>query len=329
MEWSRLRPGTGPRSLAISTECHGCRSGKRTTAPRVPEGFWGTGYGGTNPPLHPWHPQGKKSNLGLMPFEITAFADEIAPDLATQLRVMKLNRVVGLDLRGVDGKNVLALSDDAVDEVGRAVKEAGLRVQCIGSPVNKVRLEEGTEIQEGAKLDRAIEVAQRLGIRRIRIFTPESEDGDAVMAYMERQVERAAKGNALLLVENDAKYWSAYPQNAKRLFRELAGTNLMAAFDFANAHLLGTTVEEWFPWIVPFLDTLHIKDAKDGKVVPAGEGDAGVAITLKALWDDHWHGPLTLEPHLAHAGAAGGFSGEELFGQAANALYSILAELPA
>ena len=269
-----------------------------------------------------------------MPFEITAFADEIAPDLATQLRVMKLNCVVGLDLRGVDGKNVLALSDAEIDEVGRAVAEAGLRVQCVGSSVNKVRLEEGTEAQEGAKLDRAIEVAGRLGIRRIRIFTPESEDGDAVMAYMERQVEKAAKGDALLLVENDAKYWSAYPQNAKRLFRELAGTNLMAAFDFANAHLLGTTVEEWFPWIVPYLDTLHIKDARidesgHGKVVPAGEGDAGVAITLKALWDDHWHGPLTLEPHLAHAGAAGGFSGEELFGQAANALYSILAELPA
>ena len=262
-----------------------------------------------------------------MAFEITAFADEIAPDLATQIRVLKANRVVGLDLRSVDGKNVLALSDEEVDAVGKAVAEAGLRVQCIGSPVNKVVLE-GNEAEETAKLKRAIEIAQRLGVWRIRVFTPESEDGDAVIAWMERQVQMASDASLLLLVENDAKFWSAYPQNAKRLFRELAGPNLMAAFDFANAHLLGTSVEEWFPWIVPYLDTLHIKDAKDGRVVPAGEGDAGLAIVLKALWDDHWSGALTLEPHLAHAGTAGGFSGEALFNQAANALYSILADLP-
>lgn len=263
-----------------------------------------------------------------MALEITAFGDEIAPDLATQLRVLRRHRVVGLDLRSVDGKNVLALSDAEVDAVGKAVSEAGLRVQCVGSPVNKAVLSEEAREAEGRKLDRAIEVARRLGVRRIRIFTPESEDGDAVMAWMEDQLQKAECADVLLLVENDARSWSAYPQNAKRLFRDFAGPNLMAAFDFANAHLLGTTVEEWFPWIVPYLDTLHIKDAKDGEVVAAGEGDAGIALTLKALWDDHWSGPLTLEPRLAHAGEADGFSGEDLFGQAANALYSILAELP-
>ncbi len=262
-----------------------------------------------------------------MPFKITAFADEIAPDLATQLRVMKANRVVGLDLRSVEGKNVLALSDAEVDAVREAVADAGLEVQCVGSPVNKVVFE-GNEAGEAHKLKRAIEVAHRLGIRRIRIFTPESNDGDAVMDWMGRQHEMAKAADVLLLVENDAKYWSAYPKNAKLLFREYAGPHLMAAFDFANAHLLGTTVEEWFPWIIPYLDTLHIKDAKDGKVVPAGQGDAGIELTLKALWNDHWSGPLTLEPHLAAAGAYGGFSGEQLFGEAANALYSVLAGLP-
>ena len=264
-----------------------------------------------------------------MAFEITAFADEIAPDLATQLRVMKMHGVVGLDLRSVDGKNVLALSDEEIDAVGAAVAEAGLRVQCVGSPVNKVRLEGDREREEGEKLERAIEVAHRLGIRRIRVFTPESEDGDAVMAWMEGQLRKAERADVLLLVENDARFWSAYPENAKRLLRELAGPNLMAAFDFANAAILGYPVEHWFPWIVPYLDTLHIKDARDGKVVPAGQGDAGIPATLQALWKDHWSGPLTLEPHLAAAGAMGGFSGEELFAEAVNALYTVLADLAA
>ncbi len=261
-----------------------------------------------------------------MAWPITAFADEIAPDLSTQLRVLKEHHVGGLDLRSVEGKNVLALSDAEVDEVGRAVADAGLTVRCVGSPVNKVPLEAG-RAAEDEKLARAIEVAGRLGIRRIRIFTPEGDDEGAVMAWMEDQVRRAECADALLLVENDAKYWSAYPQNAKRLLRDFAGPNLMAAFDFANAHLLGTSVEEWFPWIVPYLDTLHIKDAKDGKVVPAGQGDAGIPIVLQSLWRENWSGALTLEPHLAAAGAFGGFSGEALFAEAANALYGVLAGL--
>lgn len=262
-----------------------------------------------------------------MSWPITAFADEIAPDLETQLRVLKENHVAGLDLRSVEGKNVLTLSDAEVDEVGVRVKEAGLFVQCVGSPVNKVQLSPQSELEERKKLERAIEVAHRLGIRRIRIFTPECDNGDLVMMWMEAQLAMAEKADVLLLVENDAKFWSAYPQHAKRLFRELAGSHLMAAFDFANAHLLGTSIEDWFPWIVPYLDTLHIKDAKDGKVVPAGEGDAGILITLRSLWKDNWSGPLTLEPHLAAAGAFGGFSGEQLFVEAANALKSVLGSL--
>lgn len=262
-----------------------------------------------------------------MAFEITAFADEIAPDLATQLRVMKAHGVVGLDLRSVGGKNVLALSGEEVDAVGKAVSEAGLRVQCVASPVNKVVLSPEARVEEGRKLDRAIEIAGRLGVRRIRIFTPESDEGDEVLAWMEDQLRKAECADVLLLVENDARYWSAYPENAKRLFRELAGPNLMAAFDFANAAILGYPVEHWFPWIVPYLDTLHIKDARDGKVVPAGQGKAGIPVTLQALWKDHWSGPLTLEPHLAAAGPMGGFSGEQLFADAANALYSVLADL--
>lgn len=263
-----------------------------------------------------------------MSWPITAFADEIAPDLATQLRVLKHHGVTGLDLRSVEGKNVLALTNEEVDSVGRAVAEAGLHVQCVGSPVNKTTLE-GNEAGEREKLERAIEVAHRLGIRRIRIFTPESEDSEAVIGWMERQMVLAEKADILLLVENDAKYWSAYPENAKRLFRELAGPNLMAAFDFANATILGYPVEHWFPWIVPYLDTLHIKDAKNGKVVPAGQGDGGILVTLRSLWRENWSGALTLEPHLAAAGAFGGFSGERLFAEAADALYAVLAELDA
>lgn len=262
-------------------------------------------------------------------YTLTAFADEIAPDLATQTRVLREHGIQGLDLRSVEGTNVLQLSDAQVDAVGEACAKEGLFVSCIGSPVNKVPYSPENEVAEGQKLARAIAVAKRLGVQKIRVFTPEAPDemGDAVMGWMEAHLRMAQEADVRLLVENDAKYWSAYPANAKRLFRELGGDHLLAAYDFANAHLLGYDVEHWFPWIVSYLDTLHIKDAKDGKVVPAGQGNAGIGVTLKALLEDGWHGPLTLEPHLAAAGPFGGFSGEQLFAEAVNALKTVFAEI--
>ncbi|RYG29452.1 hypothetical protein EON81_26690 [bacterium] len=83
-------------------------------------------------------------------------------------------------------------------------------------------------------------------------------------------------------------------------------------------------VEDWLGWIVPHLDTLHIKDAKDGAVVPAGQGDGQMSEAFRFL--EAWDGNLAIEPHLTHAGAAGGFTGVELFGHAVRALRELQEE---
>jgi sugar phosphate isomerase/epimerase len=87
-------------------------------------------------------------------------------------------------------------------------------------------------------------------------------------------------------------------------------------------------MRDWFPWLLPHLDTLHIKDAIESshKVVPAGEGDGELAATLRFLMSQNWHGPLTLEPHLQAAGPLGGYSGPELFAHAARQMKSVVIE---
>ena len=48
--------------------------------------------------------------------------------------------------------------------------------------------------------------------------------------------------------------------------------------------------------------------------------------TLRWLLTQGWSGPLTIEPHLASAGAFGGFSGEQLFEVAVDALRQVVSE---
>jgi sugar phosphate isomerase/epimerase len=264
-------------------------------------------------------------------FNLTAFADEISPDLSTQIAALKRLGISGLDLRSVNGVNVLDLNQEELQRVLDACSEAGIVVQCIGSPVNKIPYSVMAQGTERDRLHRAIKAARYLNTKRIRLFSPEvpedqhDELAPKIIEWMADQKRLAEEYGIVLIHENDARYWGAYPQNAKRLFEAIGDVHFRAAFDFANTVLIGfRPLDDWFPWILPHLDTLHIKDATGGKVVPAGQGDGQIEDTLRFLIEQGWQGPLTLEPHLQAAGQFGGFSGEQLFETAVNALRDVL-----
>lgn len=262
-----------------------------------------------------------------MRFALSAFADEISPNLDVQVATLKRLNVPGLDLRSVEGVNVLDLGDAQLHEVAQKCAENGLHVQAIGSPVNKVKFTPENQAIEMEKLRRAIKAAKRTETDNIRIFSPEApvDAWPGVKAWMQEQIEEAGEHGITLLHENDAVFYGAYPENAKRLFGELGCPTFVAAFDFANTVLIGyRAMKDWFPWLLPHLHTLHIKDAREAekKVYPAGEGDGQIEETLRWLMEQNWNGPLTIEPHLSSAGAFGGFSGEQLFEVAVSALRS-------
>jgi sugar phosphate isomerase/epimerase len=268
-----------------------------------------------------------------MNFYLTGFGDEISPDLEIQVSTMRRLRVLGLDLRSAFGKNVLQLSDGEIDELKEKLEAAGMRIQSVSSPVNKVKYSDSARAEELKKLERAAEIANRIGIQRIRIFSPETdlEGGDSawpeVRAWMTEQVELAKSKNVVLMHENDGRFFGAFPNNARRLMEDLGGPHFRAVYDFGNAVLIGTrTMRDWMPWIVPHLDTLHIKDAieEEGKFVEAGAGDGEMLEGLTYLAKAGWTGPLTLEPHAQIAGPQGGFSGEDAFAFAVLALRRIM-----
>lgn len=267
-------------------------------------------------------------------FRLSGFADEISPDLSVQVETLKRLGVGGLDVRGVGGKNVLDLTPEELDRIVEACRDNGLWVECVGSPVNKVIFTQDSAKEETDKLERAIKAARRLGVRKVRIFTPQIPDGQEealwpeVLAFMRDLAARARAADVVLMHENDGRFIGAFPKYSERMMEALGSPHFRFVYDFANGVPLGfRPMNDWFPWLLPHLESVHIKDATaDGQVVPAGEGEGQIRETLEYLIGEGWSGTLSLEPHLKAAGPRGGFSGPELFEVAVDALRRVVDE---
>ena len=267
-----------------------------------------------------------------MDFSTSGFGDEAGATLSEQIAAIKAAHLEGLDVRSIENINVLSLSDDALSQVRTQCENAGIRVQAVGSPINKVVFDEDTKTREIEKLHKAIYAAQKLGTNRIRIFTPElpphefQTKGSEVIRLMGEMVDIARQSSMILLHENDGRYFGAFPENSKLMFHELGCENFRAAFDFGNSVMIGVDPQSgWFPWLLPHLDTLHMKDAtaEPLQFVACGAGDGKMVEIIRWLIQQNWNGTLTLEPHLKAAGPLGGYSGPELFAYAAERMIQV------
>ena len=121
-----------------------------------------------------------------------------------------------LEIRGVDGKNVTALTAEEAKEVRRRLDEAGLAVWSMGSPIGKI----GIRDPFGPHLDlfhHTLDLADILGAKAFRLFSfyiPAGEDPeiyrDEVLEKMERFAE-AGKGSGILLCSLAPAYWFVLP----------------------------------------------------------------------------------------------------------------------
>ena len=128
---------------------------------------------------------------------IYAFADEAASDLESQIYAMLRNRLNGLEIRGINGRNISEVSLDTAREIRRRLDENGLKTWSIGSPIGKISIDEPF----GAHLDlfrHTLEVAHVLGTENLRMFSfymPANRDPeqftDAVIERVGRLVDAA------------------------------------------------------------------------------------------------------------------------------------------
>jgi len=69
---------------------------------------------------------------------ITGFADEIAGDLTTQIEHLKKLNMHYIEMRGVDGNNLIYHSDEKVKEIKARLDASGIALSALGSPLGKI-----------------------------------------------------------------------------------------------------------------------------------------------------------------------------------------------
>jgi len=266
---------------------------------------------------------------------LSGFADEISADLEEQCRVLGELGIGFVEFRGAWDINVLDLQDDQLDRVAKLLAAHNLRTSSVGSPIGKIGIHDDFTAHLH-RLDRALHVADRLGAPVIRIFSffmPRGDDPavhrDEVVRRMAGLCERAAGHEVLLVHENEKHIYGDTPQRCLDIIESVGLPNLRLTWDAANFVQCGFRPHtEGYQLLRPYLNYIQIKDALlgTGEVVPAGEGDGEVRETIRALRADGFDGVFSLEPHLASAGAMGGFSGAELFTTAHRAFTRLLAD---
>lgn len=234
---------------------------------------------------------------------IYAFSDEAAPELDGQISALKRNGLDGTEIRGVNGRSIVSYSSKEASEILRRLKDHGLSVWSVGSPIGKIPLDDGGFADHLDLFRRTLEIAAALECRNLRMFSFYLPEGarpedcrNEVMDRLARMAEISEGSGVVLCHENEK---GIYGDNAVRC-ADLLDTvpSLRCVFDPANFIQCGQNVPEAWKLLGERVYYLHIKDAlPDGTVVPAGEGTGHLADILRD-YAARGGNAVTVEPHL-------------------------------
>jgi sugar phosphate isomerase/epimerase len=255
---------------------------------------------------------------------IAAITDEFSPMLADALPFMQEIGMTGAELRVVDGKNILDLSDDELKRTRDLLDASGLKVVSIASPLLKCVLPNAPGVDGRFQHDvfaskhtfedqprlteRAFQIAQFFEARIVRVFSywrtvqPERCES-AIVEALSDLARLGAKEGVIIGLENEHACNVGTALETARILKLVTHENLMVVWDPANALCAG---EEPFPGGYGLLDKkrighVHAKDChiEDGKPVwgPLGTRHVQWKEQIAALLTDGYKGYVSLETH--------------------------------
>lgn len=245
---------------------------------------------------------------------LSGFGDEISADLATQLEVMGENGISHIEIRMVDGKNILDLTDDELDQVKETLEKYNFKVSAIGSPIGKIKMTDSFD-EHLERFKRALYTAKQLNTKYIRIFSffmkqeETAEYREEVIRRLSLFTELAEQEEIILLHENEKEIYGDTAERCLDLLQSVNSPSLRATFDTANfVQVKDEPFPKGYHLLKDYIEYIHIKDARleDGKVMPAGQGDGNFSGLLEQLDLDNFQGFFSFEPHLTSKSEPGG-----------------------
>ncbi|MBD3265976.1 TIM barrel protein, partial [bacterium] len=172
--------------------------------------------------------------------KLSGFGDEITPDFEGQLQEMRKMGLNHIALRNLWGTNVLDLSPKQKKKARDLLRQHGMGVSEIGSPLGKVQINSSWK-QEWERYERAIDMCHYFNCPRIRMFSfyfpkgrePE-EFRDKVCEKLKKMTDRAEQEGIILLHENESNIYGENGFQCLDLAEMINSPHFRLIFDPAN-----------------------------------------------------------------------------------------------
>jgi sugar phosphate isomerase/epimerase len=233
---------------------------------------------------------------------LAVIGDEIGPSLAEMISFCTENDVRRLDMRTVDGRNLLGLGLDTVADIAKTVRAAGIEMPTFVSPL--LKWPAPGQARKSGKVDFAFdpaqcpatdplahgfEIADLLGTSRLRVFTHLRYDGyrpadlDAPVA---RLIELAERHDKIVEIENEPVCNVGNLAELAAFFAHHRHPRLRPLVDIGNAWSMGVPpTDDDIASLAPRTDQIHLKDRDTAarRIVSLGDGDVPWADELRRL----------------------------------------------
>jgi sugar phosphate isomerase/epimerase len=236
---------------------------------------------------------------------LSAITDEISQDLDTALRVCESLGIETVELRTVDGAQLVEHDTASVHRIASALRAGGLGCEVVDTPFLKAApVGEQVSDAEWATLGRGLELAAELGARTVRVFggaRPEQQRGAGWTAdVLARAVELADAAGLRVALEIEWECAVATRDEAAQVLAAMPDDGLGIVWDPGN--------EARFAKAAPPDDVdarvgrrivhVHVKDVDDrGEWTRIGDGLVDWRAELRRLAADGYDGLLSLETH--------------------------------
>lgn len=239
-------------------------------------------------------------------FILSAFADEYADSLPSQLEALKSFDIGYIELRFINGVSISELPEKQIYEIKKLTEDYGIGISAIGSPLGKIPLDGNLE-EHLEKARRTFETANILGVKNIRFFSFYPPKGRAinecrqeVFEAVDKLVTLSEEHGVTLCHENEAEIYGESPESCLELLDTFSG-RIKCVFDMGNFVIDGhSPFPHGLELLKDHIEYFHIKDSLSaGAVVPPGKGEACIAEILKSFGKSMPRDTfITLEPHL-------------------------------
>jgi len=122
--------------------------------------------------------------------KLSAFADEVTDDFREQVKYLAGEKVDYIEIRFVNQKNVMDLTQDELNKAKQMIVDHGLKVCAIGSPIGKVKIDEpfGPHLD---KFKHAVDLALFFETPYIRMFSYYPPKGKRIDDYRDEVMKRS------------------------------------------------------------------------------------------------------------------------------------------